>query len=100
MSIKRTRLCWRANPAAKEMAVEVFPTPPFCEATEIIIVHSILGKLVTGVISANFGSPSTIAEVIMGCQEAFGTSSVQNLSTTNTSALQRHVKRMFYIPLI
>ena len=69
--MRRTFLFLRANPAAKEMAVEVFPTPPFCEATEIIIVHSILGKLVNGVISANFGFPYTMAKVTIYCQEVF-----------------------------
>src|SRR5437588_7775452 len=59
----------RAKPADKDMAVEVFPTPPFCEAIEIIIVHSILGKLLHRVLSANFVLELTIAECLIACQE-------------------------------
>jgi hypothetical protein len=53
------------------MAVEVLPTPPFCEAIEIIIVHSILGKPFSRVISANFDLPYTIAEMNIYCQGGF-----------------------------
>ena len=67
--MRSTFLFLRANPAAKEMAVEVFPTPPFCEATEIIIVHSIFGKLFHRVLSANFVLALTIAECLIACQE-------------------------------
>src|SRR3954462_8450327 len=37
ISIRRTFLPFRANPAAKEMLEDVLPTPPFCEAIEITI---------------------------------------------------------------
>src|SRR5947208_1208742 len=67
--MRRTFLFWRAKPAAKDMAVEVFPTPPFCEATEIIIVHSIFGKPFHRVLSANFVLALTIAECLIACQE-------------------------------
>ena len=47
ISTRSVFLRLRANPEAREMAVLVFPTPPFCEAIEIIIV-SCAGSLVTG----------------------------------------------------
>ena len=46
-SIRSVLLPLRANPEAREIAVLVLPTPPFCEAIEITIL-SHAGSLVTG----------------------------------------------------
>jgi hypothetical protein len=40
--MRRTFFPLRAIPAASEIAVEVLPTPPFCDAIETIIVQSVI----------------------------------------------------------